>query len=178
MPDIEAAQNGDEGCLRGILAAGIPKLMAFYRGMGVRRADAEDLASDTCEAVVRSLPKLRDPSRFEPWFWRIARSKFYDQLRRTGRTPQPIEREEMYDDPSDSLVISDEHSSIRVAFSMLKVKDRELLWLRDVLDLPYADIAGRFRMREGAVRIALMRARQRLEEALEQVEQQSEGTRP
>lgn len=176
MPEVEAAQRGDESCLRDIMAAGIPKLMAFYRGLGMRLPDAEDLASDTCEALVKALPKLRDPSRFEPWFWRIARSKFYDHLRRTRRSPQPTEREEMYDDPSDSLVIADEHSSMRVAFSMLSVKDRELLWFRDVLELPYSEIAGRYRMREGAVRIALMRARQRLEEALQEVEEQSEGT--
>ena len=59
-----------------------------------------------------------------------------------------------------------EHAEIREAFASLRPRDRELLWLREVVGLGYADIAGRFSLREGAVRIAVMRARQRLEEAL------------
>ena len=171
--DVVAAQRGDQSRFTVIMALGIPKLVAFYRGLGLPLHDAEDLAADTCEALVRSLPKLRDPARFEPWFWKIARSKFYDHLRRKQRSEPPTEREEMYDDPSDVMVRADEHVSVRAAFLMLKVKDRELLWMRDVIGLAYTDMSGRLFMREGAIRIAVMRARQRLEQALAEVE---EGT--
>lgn len=172
---VTAAQNGNDAILTAILAAGIPKLMAFYRGMGLRIHDAEDLASDTCEALVKSLAKLRDPSRFEPWFWRVARSKFYDHLRRGRRGHRPIERDEMHDDPSDSVVIADEHALTRVAFEALAIRDRELLWMRDVIGLEYSDMSDRLRMRQGAVRIAVMRARQRLQGKLEEAEGPGEG---
>lgn len=76
----------------------------------------------------------------------------------------------MYDDPSDALLVAGDHAAIREAFLTLKVRDRELLWMRDVVELSYSDIAGRFSMREGAVRIAVMRARQRLEGALREIE--------
>lgn len=168
--DVGAAQRGDTGVLTAFAAAGIPKLIAFYRGLGLRIQDAEDLASDTCEAVLRSLPRLRDPARFEAWFWRIARSKFYDHLRQRRRSPIPAERDLVDDDPLDPLLLADEHAAIREAFTALKVRDRELLWLRDVVGLPYADIAGRFGVTEGAIRIGVMRARQRLEAALLEVE--------
>jgi RNA polymerase sigma factor (sigma-70 family) len=168
---VTAAQQGDLGSLTAILASGIPKLVAFYRGMGLRVHDAEDLASETCEALINSISKLRDPTRFEPWFWKVARSKFYDHLRRGRRSEKPTDRDEMYDDPSDFLVIADEHASIRVAFATLQVKDQELLWMRDVVGLGYLDIAGRMNMREGAIRVAVMRARQRLEDALRKVDQ-------
>jgi RNA polymerase sigma-70 factor (ECF subfamily) len=169
--DVAAAQNGDPTRLTAIMASGIPKLYAFYRGLGLRVHDAEDLAADTCEAMVRSISGLRDPARFEPWFWRVARSKFYDHLRRNHRpSDRPTERDEMYDDPSDAAVMADEHEAVRAAFLSLKERDRELLWMRDVVGLDYGDIAGRFQLREGAVRIAVMRARQRLEEALAETE--------
>ncbi len=168
--DVVAAQNGDHGHFTVIMASGIPKLVGFYRGLGLPLHDAEDLAADTCETLVRSLPKLRDPARFEPWFWKIARSKFYDHLRRKQRSEPPTEREAMYNDPSEVMVRADEHDSVREAFSRLKVKDRELLWMRDVVGLAYTDMAGRLFMREGAIRIAVMRARQRLEQALGEVE--------
>lgn len=170
-PDaVAAAQAGDGRVITTIAAAAIPKLVAFYRGLGMRTHDAEDLAGDACEAVVRTFPRLRDPARFEAWFWKVARSKFYDHLRKNRRGPQALEREAMFDDPSDAVVMADEHAAIRLAFDRLRVRDRELLWLRDVLDLAYADIAGRLRMKEGAIRIAVMRARQRLHQALDEVD--------
>lgn len=173
-PDaVEAAQSGDQVVLTVIATAAIPKLVAFYRGQGMRQHDAEDLAGDACEAVVRTLPRLRDAGKFEPWFWRIARSKLYDHLRKKrGAAPRASEREEMFDDPEDRVIIADEHAAVRRAFGMLKPRDRDLLWMRDVVGLAYDDMAGRLQLREGAIRIAVMRARQRLEEALEQEERQ------
>lgn len=164
---MEAAQSGDHQVLTFIATAAVPKLVSFYRGQGIRSHDAEDLAGDAIEAVVRTLPRLRDAARFEAWFWRIARSKFYDHLRRKHKGGPPLtEREEMYDDPADHLLIADEHADVREAFGQLKPRDRELLWMRDVVGLPYSDISGRLKLSEGALRIGVMRARQRLEEAL------------
>lgn len=162
--DVEAARDGDRETLAAIATAAIPKLVAFYRGLGLRRHDAEDLAGDACEAIVRNLPRLRDANRFETWFWRVARSKFYDQLRRRRRPlPFPTTRDEMFDDPSDLAVLSAEHDEVRRAFMGLGPRDRELLWMREVVGLSYAEMAGRTRLKEGAVRIAVMRARRRLE---------------
>jgi len=167
-PDaVEAAQRGDHQVMTVIATAAVPKLVSFYRGQGIRTHDAEDLAGDAIEAVCRNLPRIRDAARFEAWFWRIARSKFYDHLRLKQRGGPPLtEREEMYDDPSDHLLIADEHADVRVAFAVLRQRDRELLWMRDVVGLPYSDMSGRLKLSEGALRIGVMRARQRLEEAL------------
>ena len=166
---MESAQAGDQAVLALIATAAIPKLIAFYRNQGMRHFDAEDMAADTCEAVVRTLPKLRDPRKFEAWFWRIARSKLYDHFRRKQRPTLPGEREAAPDDPTESVVIADDHSEIREAYAMLKDRDRELLWMRDVAGLSYGEIAGRFKSKEGAIRIGVMRARQRLELALEEI---------
>lgn len=167
-PDaVELAQTGDHQVLTVIATAAVPKLVSFYRGQGLRPHDAEDLAGDAIEAVVRTLPRLRDAARFEVWFWRIARSKFYDHLRRKQKGGPPLaEREEMFDDPADHLLIADEHADVRAAFAALKQRDRDLLWMRDVVGLPYSDMSGRLSLSEGALRIGVMRARQRLEAAL------------
>ena len=118
-------------------------------------------------AAWRAFDDLRDAARFEAWFWRIGRSKFYDHLRKKQKGGPPLtECEEMFDDPADRLLIADEHADVREAFVTLKERDRELLWMRDVVGLPYADISGRLNLSEGALRIGVMRARQRLEEAL------------
>ena len=169
MTAVESAQAGDQAVLTLIATAAVPKLIAFYRNQGIRYFDAEDMAADACEAIIRTFPKLRDPRKFEAWFWRIARSKLYDHFRRKQRPSLPGEREAAIDDPTESVVIADDHSEIRAAYATLKERDRELLWMRDVAGLSYGEIAGRFSAKEGAIRIGVMRARQRLEQALGEV---------
>ena len=66
-------------------------------------------------------------------------------------------------------MIADDHREVRQAYQMLKTRDRELLWMRDVAGLSYGEIAGRLSAKEGAIRIGVMRARQRLELALAEV---------
>lgn len=170
---VTAAANGDHGELSAILANGVPKLVAFFRGMGFNSYDAEDLASDTCESLVRHLPRLRNPQAFEAWFWRIARNKYHDHIRRIKRAPESPSEHTTHDQPEDGLVLDAEHENVRMALSRISPKDRELLWLRDVVEMSYTDIAGRLRAREGSVRVAVMRARQRLEQAIDEVDSDS-----
>ena len=166
---VEAAKDRDSGALQAILAAGIPRLVGFYRGLGLGKADAEDLAADTCEAVVKYLPRLRDPVTFEAWFWKIARSKFNDHLRNKHR-PRPDQGPDVsFDLPDEGLIVRDDHDEVRRAFLELGIRDRGLLWMRDVIGLRYADMAGRLRLSEGSIRIAVMRARRKLESALSEI---------
>lgn len=163
--EVSAARDGDGDALHRILAAAMPKLVAFFRGLGLRIHDAEDLAADTGEALVRHLGKLRNPATFETWFWRVARNKFHDYLRRK-QLPQEKAVPVPEPPPDDHLMLADDHQAVREAFVQLKPRDREVLWMRDVVGLDYQEIAGRLRLKEGAVRVAVMRARQRLEEGL------------
>lgn len=173
--EVEAARDGNSTLLHAILASSIPKLVAFYRGLGLAYQDAEDVASDACEAIVKYLPRLRDPVTFEAWFWKIARSKFHDHLRRKHR-PAPDQAPDLsFALPDERVILDADHQEIRAAFQQLPLRDRELLWMRDVVGLRYADMAGRLRLSEGAIRIAVMRARQRLETALNTVTEEMPG---
>jgi len=170
---VDAARNGDRQVLTSMLAVGVPKLVAFYRGMGFSVQDAEDIAADTSESIVRHLPKLRNPQTFEAWFWRIARNKYHDHLRRRRRTPDVREAGSVQEMPEDTVLLKSEHEAVRLAFLTLAAHDRELLWLREVVGMAYADIAGRMSVTSGATRVAVMRARRRLEEALAMVEDEA-----
>lgn len=165
--DVEAARDGNTPALHFILASAVPKLVAFYRGLGLKPPDAEDVASDVCEAVVRYLPRLRDPITFEAWFWKVARNKFHDYLRRKKRPTAHEGSEVSFELPDERILAATDHGEVREAFGRLGLRDRELLWMRDVVGLRYADMSGRLRLSEGAIRIAVMRARRRLEEELD-----------
>ena len=167
--EVERAAHGDRTALHEILAAGYPKLASFYRGLGLTRSDAEDLAADACEAIVGGLGGLRDPAAFEAWFWAIARNRFRGMLRRRRRDsviePMTVPGEL----PGDRLETAEDHSEIRRALDRVSPRDRELLWLREVVGLSYDEIANRQGAAAGAVRVSLHRARRRLERAYHEV---------
>ncbi len=168
---IKRAQDGDRRALESILRAGHPRLVAFFVGSGPQRADAEDLAAHTLEAVVTSIHKLKNPAAFEGWFWQIARFSFRGWIRRTRR-PTRFERHyPATPSPEDPLELSEEHAQIRNALNHLSDKDRQLVWLRDVEELSYEDIGGRLGSAVGTVRVAYHRARKKLQEAYDGLEQ-------
>ena len=168
--DVQVARAGDSRILTEILVGAMPKLVAFYRGMGLSLHDAEDVASDAGESIVRNIGKLRDVNKFEGWFWQVARSRFYDHLRRKKRLPKGSDRDADFEGPDELVVVEAEHVLVREAFAILSVRDRELLWMRDVLELPYGDMGRRLLSTEGSIRVAVMRARQRLEEAFNELD--------
>ncbi len=152
-----------------ILVAGLPRLVAFYRGMGLSLADAEDVASDACEGVVRGLRRLRQPDAFEGWFWTIARNRFRTALRRKGRVERELDPPAVAD-PGERVIEFGEHEVIRLALAELSDRDRAILWLREVEGLSHSDIAGRLGLATGAVRVAALRARRRLEESYRRID--------
>lgn len=168
---IEQARTGNNAALADILRAGHPRLVAYFAGAGPQRADAEDLAAHTMEAVVTSIHRLKNPDAFEGWFWQIARYSFRGWIRKTRR---PNRYEPAYvpeANAEDGVELSEEHTQIRSALDALTPKDRSLLWLRDVEDLSYEEIGGRLGSAVGTVRVACHRARKRLEEAYSALEQ-------
>lgn len=170
LSEATAARDGDQTALASILTKGLPRLVAFFRGQGLDLHDAEDVASDVCEAVIRSLGKLRSPQAFEAWFWRVARSKFHDYLRKRHRPLPAPELETTHVLPDEYALDKEDFRTVRAAYGRLAARDRELLWLREVEGLSYAEIGGRLLKRAGSVRVAMLRARRRFEQLLEEEE--------
>jgi len=163
-----AARDGDQAALTAILVQGLPRLVSFYRGQGLNLSDAEDVASDACESVIRSIRRLRSPQAFEAWFWRVARSKFHDYLRRRHRPLPAPEVDTSHVLPDEHTLDQEDFRTVRAAYGRLRASDRELLWLREVEGLSYAVIGGRLFKREGSVRVAMLRARRRFEKLIEE----------
>lgn len=168
LAEATAARDGDQAALTAILTKGLPRLVAFYRGQGLDLHDAEDVAGDACEAVIRSIRRLRSPQAFEAWFWRVARSKFHDYLRKRHRPLPAPEVETTHVLPDEHTIDQEDFRTVRAAYGRLSARDRELLWLREVEGLSYAEIGGRLFKREGSVRVAMLRARRRFGQFMEE----------
>lgn len=164
-PDIavvRSAIDGEQRSLSQILTGGHPRLVAFYLGVGLGRHEAEELAAETCEAVVTRIARLRAPEAFEAWFWSIARNRLRTLFRRR-RAAKPTDAMVSPSTPEDISMQGDEHRRVRIALANLSPKDRELLWLREVEGLEYDEIARRLGVTVGTVRVACHRARRKLE---------------
>lgn len=148
-----------------VLGAGHPRLLAFFHGVGMPADLVSEITSEALEGMVRNFPKLRDPDAFEGWFWAIARNRMRTGIRRYRSRRNPSDAFVSPSTPEEKVVVKEEHTHIRLAMEQLTLRDRELLWLREVEGLEYDEIGTRLGTTAGTVRVAVHRARRRLEEA-------------
>lgn len=168
--DVVAAQHGDTSAMTRVLSAGHPRIVAFYHGVGLPHDLVAETTSETLEALVRGFPKLRDPAAFEHWFWAIARNRMRTALRRYRSARTPSDALVSPSTPEETAILHEEHSHIRAALATLSMRDRQLLWLRDVEGLEYEQIGARLGVTIGTVRVSIHRARRRLEAAFNRVD--------
>lgn len=133
--------------------------------------DGDDAADAVHDAFARVLsrPAAYDARKgpLKPWFLRVVRNQCLDLLRRrrTGDAnvdalvdpgPQPDRR----------LESEQRDRQLRDALASLTVEQRQIVVLRDYLDLSYAEIAGVLQIAPGTVMSRLHRARLALREEL------------
>jgi RNA polymerase sigma factor (sigma-70 family) len=147
------------------------RVFAYVSYRTVRRADAEDITSETFERALRYRDRY-DERRGEPiaWLLGIARNCLYD-ARLRPRADAPSEPE-----PTragiDAEVVG--RVAFNEAFASLSADDQELLALRYGADLKVREIASLLERRTNAVEVALSRARSRLAAALASGEEEME----
>ncbi|HEX7100369.1 MAG TPA: sigma-70 family RNA polymerase sigma factor [Acidimicrobiia bacterium] len=168
--DVVAARDGDRQAMGRVLAAGHPRLVAFYHGVGMPADLVHEIVSDSLEGMVRNFSRLRDPQAFEAWFWTIARNRMRTALRRYRNRQEGTDAFVSPQTPEEKAMSSHEHDLIRQAMASLSLKDREILWLREVEGLEYEEIGTRLGATVGTVRVACHRARKRLEEAFQRLD--------
>jgi len=130
-------------------------------------ADAEDLTAQTFLAALESLPRYRHRGYFSAWLFSIARSKAMDHFRR--RKPQvELSETERSDepDPFTRVAHGDEIARLLDLVRGLEEADRELIRLRYVADLSFAEISGLLGRKEDTVKKTLYRLLDRLQSQL------------
>ena len=123
-------------------------------------ADAEDVTQDTFVAALQRMSTYDPAQAIGPWLRAIARNRAIDLLRRRARAPEP----ELASSQSVEAVAIErlEAERVRAAMARLPDRDRAMLVLRYWEDQPVDAVARSLGMTDGAVRVALMRARRTL----------------
>jgi RNA polymerase sigma-70 factor (ECF subfamily) len=158
---MRAAMAGDAGAYRRFLAAVAPHIRAVARSC-CRQFGAESEIEDVVQEVLLTIHLKRgtwDQSRpIGPWVAAITRNKVIDVLRRRGRRISvPI------DDVIDSLQAEETAPAlpardVDALLGQLKDPQRDIVRSISLDGASIRDTAGRLKMSEGAVRVALHRA--------------------
>jgi len=119
----------------------------IYRYINCKVSDVkqtEDLTAQVFLEALESLPRYHHNGHFSAWLFSIARHKVVDYYR-TRRSELPIEitnkESDNKVDPLSTLIQTEEAQRISKFIHLLDEQDQELLRLRFVAELNFAEIA-------------------------------------
>lgn len=170
------AQSGDAAAMTALIESN----RAWVRGIAYTVLGdahlAEDAAQEVCVRVLKHLRGLDTPEAFRPWVYRMTRNVALSMAQRRERTPQPLSldleqvqegnrmpREQM---PGAALESEERVSSILETIGRLPEIYREVLVLKHVQDLSYAEMSSILGVSVKSLEVRLVRARKLLQERL------------
>lgn len=141
-----------------------------------KKEDAEDVTQETYLRLWRSLPELDIESSLKLYILRTARNLSLDLIRKNssrkdadtviqnadGEFEIDLEDHDPSSRPDTAYLLKIEAEAVREAIAELPDPARELIILRDVEGLSYAEIAEMLGIAEGTLKSKLFRARERL----------------
>jgi RNA polymerase sigma-70 factor (ECF subfamily) len=133
-------------------------------------ADAQDLVQDTYVKAFRARRQFKAGTNLKAWLFTILHNTFRNRRRDIGRDPVEVDSDRVeLAAPPDPAVSPEEHllrevmgSDLQAALDALPEAFREAVWLRDVEEFPYADIAAMLEIPVGTVMSRISRGRRML----------------
>lgn len=177
---VSRAKQGDQDAFSQLVEANQNKIYTLALRMTGSPEDGADLAQEAFLRAWRSLPSFQGESNFSTWLYRLTSNLCIDFLRREKRrravtAAVPLDGEE--DSPPTQVPDHRftpesewERKELRAALDrgLSKLSDghRQVLVLRELEGLSYAEIAGRLELEEGTVKSRIARARMSLRNIL------------
>jgi len=160
-------QNGDSRSLGELYERYKGPLYAFCLQMLHDGPRAEDAVHDTFVKVARQAHTLTHAAAFRGWLFQIARNETLMILRKAR--PEHVEDDDDVWESQTPLTLLEQNErteAVRTTLQSLKVRHREVLWLREFEGMSYSDIAAVTGSTESAVKSRLFHARRALAERL------------
>jgi RNA polymerase sigma-70 factor (ECF subfamily) len=181
---MTAYQNGDVAAFAELVARHEKPLWNFLRRFVSDAATAEDLLQESFMRVVRGAPEWKPSAKFSTWLYTIGRNLCVDHARRMSHRralsldgPARESAEESGRGLYDKLAGLDAGGEKRAltrelatalerAIAALPEPQREVFVMREVLNLPFAEIAQALATNEATVKSRMRYALERLRAAL------------
>lgn len=162
---LAAARRGDDAAWQLLYVAHSSSVLGFLRAQ--RAPDPEDLLGETWLHAVRDVERFDgDQPGWRSWLLTIAYHRLLDLRRARGRRPVEVDAaaapEAAVDEP-DAQVQLEAEDDLHELLGGLAERQRTLLYLRFVLDLPQREVAHVMGMSTPAVKMLQSRALRALE---------------
>ena len=161
---IVRCQLGEPDALTDLVREWHPTVHGFVRRM-VGPGAADDVAQEVWIAIFRGLPRLQDADRFAPWLFTIARRTVANRLRAEYARPE-VELDLDRTDDDDAAERMTDRMAVEAGLGALPAREREVLVLAYLHDLPLATCAEICGVPVGTIKSRLSRARRLLREEL------------
>jgi len=165
---VAKAAGGDEAALALIYDTYARDIYRYHHSRVGNVPDAEDLTAQTFMAVLETLPSYQPRGLFRAWIFRIAYNKLMDFYRQQKYQAMEISPDiPVTEETLDGVIQDQAHELLAALFEGLPEAERELLRLRYLGKLTYAEISMILGRKEDAVRKRINRLLVRLHDQME-----------
>jgi RNA polymerase sigma factor (sigma-70 family) len=161
-------QLGEREAFDALITRWHDSVWRYLRSLSNSDDAASDLSQDVWLRVMRGIATLRDPARFRPWLFGIARRVSIDRLRSQYRwnVDEDAVLEELPAADLDAAMETD-LAALEAGIESLPMREREALALFYLRELSIDEIAVLLAVPPGTVKSRLFRARRILKQELQ-----------
>ena len=162
--DVARARAGDTAAFSALVRRHQDRVFGFILRMLDARDEAMELTQDVFVKAWQALPGWRPEARFSTWLLQIARNAALDQLRRRrliqfAPLDDGMDVADTAPGPEARYASRQRQALLENALQQIAAEHREILLLREIEDLSYAELAAVLGIAEGTVKSRLARAR-------------------
>ncbi len=179
---IERVLAGENDAFGKLVEAYQDRVYNLALRMCGNREDAFDLAQEAFFRAWRGMSGFQFESAFSTWLFRLTTNVCLDFLRAKKRKPTvslttvddsdeetQLELPDLTQNPEALLLAAEDRALVARALNELPVEYRQILTMRAINDMSYAEIGAVLKLREGTVKSRLSRARLALRNNLLQI---------
>ncbi len=164
---VVRCQAGDGAAFEELLGLHQPRLRYFLRRVVEDDHIADDLLQEVWLEVYRGIARLARPQAFVAWLYQIARRRAHVYLRKRQPVFTSIDDAELPDDDREDEFSPEDAERVHAGLKRLAPEHREVLLLRFIEGMDYADIAHVVGCRLGTVRSRIHFAKRALRRTME-----------
>ncbi len=156
---VSLVLGGDRSAFEVLVRRHNQRLYRAARAITRADADAEDALQSAWLNVFRNLHQFRGDASFATWATRIAVNEAIAQTRRRPLVAEVLDSVDLSTPPDDAVDQAQLGALLERCLAGIPQGNREVMVLRDVMELDTAETAACLHLSEEAVRVRLHRAR-------------------
>lgn len=173
---VNRAKAGDESAFGLLFERHRDLVFRFALQMIRNRDEAEDIVQESFVRAFKNLDSYQDRAKFTTWLLRIVTNLCTDRARMVHRRHH-LEQQQAaeglrwmtegeIEDPNENLQNDSRRELLRQALSELSDAHRQLIVMRDLEEMDYAEIASVLGCTVGGAKLRVLRARRALKERI------------